>query len=576
MAQAGESGAPRNRFRLNRLIAPVSAERRKDVLDDVIDGSAPRLMYYVLLGASVVIAAFGLLANSPAVVIGAMLVSPLMTPIFGVSVGLCRGDMQLLRPALIAEFGGVALALSLAFLLGMLPFSFSVTPEMLARTSPNLLDLFVAAFAGLAGCLAMIDERVSPALPGVAISTSLTPPLAASGLCLAFGAYAGAWGAFLLFFANFLAILAVATTIFIAAGFVRSWELGSVGSLAGRFASPAAGLLVVTVLLTQQLVNVVEDRETDRAIRTVLGQELRDDPSITLEDVLHSNRKEHLEVLATVRAGHVLSPKKVQEVQEALAGQLGRDVALFFRCSITKDVGATGSANLLAQPTLDGRFRATEDSTEARTLQVAEQTLRDVLVDHPNIVLQDVRGVRMPVGLVVVASIQSSRRPIGLQVKRVEDEIRRRLGDVDVRLVVRSIESTDTSDKGRVLHGEVHFGKQSAEDLRAAEGVEALVRTKIEQGGELFVTSIDALKQRSHWDVRAEVAGPGVPKPDQIKAVEATLTRALGSPVKLTLWARSEVVVTAERYASVDALIEEQVRKRMAGAGQLKSAETIQ
>jgi hypothetical protein len=269
-----------------------------------------------------------------------------------------------------------------------------------ARTSPNLLDLFVAAFAGFAGCLAMIDERVSPALPGVAISTSLTPPLAASGLCVAFGAYHGAWGASLLFFANFLTILAVATIIFIAAGFVRTWELGSMASLLRRFASPAIGLLVVTVLLTQQLMNVAEDLSTDRTIRSVLDAQLRDDPSINVVDVLHSQVGDHLEVLATVRTGRVVSPLKVKQVEEALVQGLGRDVALFIRCAITKDVGATGSARLLARFGFEGHSTVTAESADAQAVQFAEQIIRDILVNRPNIILDDIRSVQMPVGQV--------------------------------------------------------------------------------------------------------------------------------------------------------------------------------
>lgn len=198
----------------------VSPKRRRQVIRDTTTDSIPRPMYYVLLLASGGIAAFGLLANSAAVVIGAMLVSPLMAPIFGIALALSRGDLRLLRNAMIAEFGGVFLIMGFAFILGMLPFALEVTPEMMARINPSLLDLFVAALAGLAGGLAMVDERTSPALPGVAIATSLTPPLATSGLSLAFGAYAGAWGAFLLFFANFLTILAIAAGIFILAGFV--------------------------------------------------------------------------------------------------------------------------------------------------------------------------------------------------------------------------------------------------------------------------------------------------------------------------------------------------------------------
>jgi uncharacterized membrane protein len=153
MVSDGAASPGGAKTRLRSLIGDllsVFPARRAAVLDDIRSGSAPRPIYYVMLGASALIAGFGLLANSPAVVIGAMLVSPLMTPIFGITVGLSGASLRLLRDALIAEFSGVLLAVALGFLLGLLPLSLSATPEMLARTSPNLLDLFVAALAGLA------------------------------------------------------------------------------------------------------------------------------------------------------------------------------------------------------------------------------------------------------------------------------------------------------------------------------------------------------------------------------------------------------------------------------------------
>jgi uncharacterized membrane protein len=81
----------------------------------------------------------------------------------------------------------------------MFPLPLQVTPERLSRTEPNLMDLLVAVLAGVAGTYALIGARLSPALPGVAIATAIVPPLANSGLCLAMGAYQGAWGSFLLF-----------------------------------------------------------------------------------------------------------------------------------------------------------------------------------------------------------------------------------------------------------------------------------------------------------------------------------------------------------------------------------------
>jgi len=551
----------------------VSTARRAAVLDDISSGSAPRMLYYILLAASSLIAGFGLLADSPAVVIGAMLVSPLMTPIFGITVGLSGSNLRLLRDALIAEFGGVLVVVAFGLLLGLLPLSLSATPEMLARTSPNLLDLFVAALAGLAGCLAMIDERISASLPGVAIATSLTPPLTTCGLCLALGAYDGAWGAFLLFFANFLAILVVATTIFIIAGFVRREEIGSIVDFVPRYAAPVLGLLLVTFLLTGQLINVVRERRTDSTIRAVLAEQLRDEPNITLVDVFHTQGRGRLEILSVVRTSRVLSPQKVLAVQDALRARLGSDADLYIRCALTKDVAARGSANLLPERTLDGKFTHRDLSPAARLAQIAEQTVRDILVDRPDIMLDDVNVLQMPVGPVVLVSIKSARNPIGLEVTRAEAAIRRRTGDPTVRLLVRTIELSDVTSTGRVLLGQAHLGITSEQDAVVAHALEDSTRKRIGKLHNIFADNVDAARTDVGWEVRAEVVGATVPSPAEIAAIERELAIQVAAPVSLSVWARTDVVVTGTRYESVHERIEAAVRSRSeaaAGAGKVE------
>jgi uncharacterized membrane protein len=160
-----------------------------------------------------------------------------------------------------------------------------------------LIDLMVATLAGMAGALAMIDERVSPVLPGVAIATALNPPVAAIGLCLALGAYEGAWGAFLLFFANVLAILAVAGAMFLIAGFVTRAEIGSLRLLLRRFSVAGLGLALVGALLTKHLFTMVDDLRTERAIRETLDLELAQEPSTALVNIEFDRRRDAIEVL---------------------------------------------------------------------------------------------------------------------------------------------------------------------------------------------------------------------------------------------------------------------------------------
>jgi uncharacterized hydrophobic protein (TIGR00271 family) len=174
---------------LEKIKIEISDARALTVRNDIAAGSIPEFRFYALVVVATTIAALGLIMNSTAVVIGAMLVAPLMTPIFGISLALVRGEPTLFGHAVKAEVIGVFTAILFSACVGFLMPGLEATEKMLGRTKPNLLDLLVAVLAGFAGAYALVDEKISPALPGVAISTAIVPPLANCGLCLAMGAY---------------------------------------------------------------------------------------------------------------------------------------------------------------------------------------------------------------------------------------------------------------------------------------------------------------------------------------------------------------------------------------------------
>ena len=532
-----------------RGLGAVSPERRERILEDIRVGSQPTPTYYVLLGISELIAGFALIIDSDATLIGANVVAPLMTPIFGVSLGLMLGDFRLLRKALAAEFGGALFGVLLCALLGLMPFVGEPSAALLAQTRPTLIDLLVAALAGFAGVLALMDERVSPVLPGVAIATALNPPIAALGLCLASGAYAGAWGAFLLFFANVLAILAVAAVLFLIAGFVRRTEIGSVGTLARRFAPAALGLLLVTGLLTNYLVGLVQNLRTQQAIQSVLDEALSHEPNTALVNVDFSRSRDGVDVLSTITTPHVVEPQLVQEIQDALARRLGEDVRLYVRCSVTQDVSATGSTSVRPYLSLNGRVTEAKLSPAMRLLQQAEQVAREVAPTRPDIRLQNVELVELASGPVFVISIESTRTPDTADVARFENVLRERLGEPRLHVVVRKTLTTDVTAKGRILLGSAHFGDGDTSAVARQELVEQAVRDGIQAVPDRFAAAVDAVEQDGGWRVRAEVLGPTLPTPAEVRAVEERAAGAVGAPVRLSVWARAEVQVNAERYA---------------------------
>lgn len=547
----------------------VSPKRRRQVISDTTIGSIPRPLYYVLLLASCGIAAFGLLANSAAVVIGAMLVSPLMAPIFGIALALSRGDLKLLRNAMIAEFGGVLLIIGFAYFLGMLPFALEVTPEMLARTNPSLVDLFVAALAGLAGGLAMVDERTSPALPGVAIATSLTPPLATSGLSLAFGAVDGAWGAFLLFFANFLTILAVAAAIFILAGFVTRAELGTRVDFLKRFSVAGIGLMAVAAILTQQLMTTITTWRLKKSIVASIEQSLAEDPGARLARVIYDQGATGpLNVLATVNTPRPFSPLKVETMQKAIADQVGREINLFVRCSITHDIAAAGSANLLPTVNLDGKFVATKVSPAVQMTEAAEQILRELVSKGQVFELHDVQLVQLPTGPVIVATVSGASPPAPLQVKFAEDLLRKQLDNQDITLLVSASTTSSITAKGRLLLGDAQFTPMAENDRAIQQQLESSGRSQLEQLADTFVQGIDAARTGDGWEVRAEVVSARSLLPTEVAEVEKNLSKISGPATAFSVLLPNGLIVRAKGFTTVQRSIEEKFAQRLAATKQ--------
>lgn len=192
-----------------------------DVVKHVLKEGALTSRYVFMVTISCAIAILGLLLSSPAVVIGAMLISPLMSPIMHLGFSLCFMDLKHMREALQVIFVGVIMALAISWLIVTMSPITDATPEIIARTQPNLFDLLVAVFSGLAGGYALV-KRKGETIVGVAIATALMPPLAVTGFGLATSDLHIAKGAFMLFMTNLLAISLTVAMIAKFYGFSKS------------------------------------------------------------------------------------------------------------------------------------------------------------------------------------------------------------------------------------------------------------------------------------------------------------------------------------------------------------------
>lgn len=255
------------------VLAPAGQRRTLDELVDrldldVGDVHAKRTAFWLMLTLSSVIAVSGVIGDSTATVIGAMIVAPLSVPILGVGLGIATGRGALIGRSLLLVAVGVILVVAIGFLFAKLlpnPTGILTNSQVVGRTSPKLMDLLAALATGLVGVIAMIRRDVGDVLPGVAIAISLVPPLGVVGVCLGSHAPGLALGAFVLFASNMVAMIVTATVVFVVTGYAG--EAGAGGARHGRaYAVLAAALLLVAApMVVNSLSSLWADRIADAA-----------------------------------------------------------------------------------------------------------------------------------------------------------------------------------------------------------------------------------------------------------------------------------------------------------------------
>ena len=275
--------------------------------------------FFALLILATTIATFGLLADSVATVIGAMIVAPLMLPIMGVAFGVSLGDRKIIVSSLIVSILGILTAIAMGFLitLAIRPFiNIEANTQIMGRTAPRLIDLGAALATGLAAAFATGRKDVSDTLPGVAIAISLVPPLANVGILLATGRPDLALGSLVLFVTNYLAILLTGAFMFSLMGFPAAYRAQN-SRRARRSSIIIAAVLLAVIIIpltaaTRTVVqgSLIEQRVTAATKDWLAGSDYR------LVSVIAGT-----ESVRIVVAGYGDLPADA-ELQDALRGKL--------------------------------------------------------------------------------------------------------------------------------------------------------------------------------------------------------------------------------------------------------------
>nr|WP_298931088.1 TIGR00341 family protein [uncultured Erythrobacter sp.] len=347
----------------------VIEKRREDCL------LSERYLFMTAMSAG--IAVLGLLLSSPAVVIGAMLLSPLMGPIMGLGFALAIGDYQWLKQSARSLAWGSVMGIGLTGALVYMSPIQTITPEIAARTQPNLFDLFVALFSALAGAYAMIRGREGT-IVGVAIATALMPPLAVVGFGLATWNWTVFSGALLLYVTNLITIALTAWAMARLYGFKTT--LSARNTIFQNIAVTAV-FIGLAVPLGFSLQQIAFQTNAQRIVRAEIEEKFDANSRVDLGSIEFGSNP--ITVSASVWT-YNLKPEAEVEAERALTQQLGKPVEL----TLTQFQG--GSSGAAAEQAQLSAARANEEAAEQaraddlgkRLALVAGVPEDDVLIDR--------------------------------------------------------------------------------------------------------------------------------------------------------------------------------------------------
>lgn len=326
----------RDRFRL------VYQQRREQgqlqqLQTDLLEESTPNAIYLILIVGSCAIATFGLLSNSAAVIIGAMIIAPLMLPIRGLAFGALTGNITLFRQGLIAVVMGTLLAIFISCGLGVLVSLPSFGSEVLARSEPTLLDLGVAVAAGGISGYAKIEPKISTSLAGTAIAVALMPPICVVGLGLSQANWSLSFGATLLYLTNLLGITLSCMLTFLVSGC----------SNLRRARKPLFLTLFFTAILVIPLgvsfTRLIRQAQLENSVRQALLNR-----TVTFQRLqLLKSETNWLttppEIRLNVRAQEPVTPRQVQLLEEFIEREMGQPFTLVFEVGQVEEVRREGS-----------------------------------------------------------------------------------------------------------------------------------------------------------------------------------------------------------------------------------------
>lgn len=310
-------------FRNVGLKAIPIIQLRESLLKD----SKLTLNYLVLIFSSCLIASFGLILNSAAVIIGAMIIAPLMMPLRGFAFAALEGDLKLLRRSFTSVIFGTLIGIFCSWAVGTIINIHEFRDQILSRTQPNIIDLLIALVAGGVSGYSKIRPEIGDAVPGTAIAVALMPPLCVVGLTLSQAEWTYTQGAFLLYITNLIGINLACLLVYVFSGYARTNELTR--TLSWGVSLGLIGLLAIP--LGFSFLQLTQQAQANESVRTILAdhsQFERAKIEMIRSDIDWNYRPPSITIF--VRSVERITPEDVTVVEDMIQTKMGQRFKVIF------------------------------------------------------------------------------------------------------------------------------------------------------------------------------------------------------------------------------------------------------
>ena len=338
-----------------KIFSGLPNKQKKTIYQSVREDAAGTAGYYFVVVLGAVVATLGLLTNNIAVIIGAMLISPIMNPLIGLSFSISTGDSDLFGQSFKALILGIFIALGVSALTTVMVPVHTLTDEILARAQPTTIDLIIAFASGAAGAFTMGKKTGLMILPGVAISTAIMPPICVVGAGIAFNNFGVAVGGALLFLSNLIAINLAAAIIFKLMGFSIFKKKDPVDDQATlmeikkhkkRFALSVAAFIIISVPLYFIMSSTIQTDRTNNEIKASLQAAVEEYPNVGLVKYSYNYEDGVYYISTVVNAEKKLKESDLEAIEDYVGNELGKPAEIKMTIIFSAEVGTSEEEGL--------------------------------------------------------------------------------------------------------------------------------------------------------------------------------------------------------------------------------------